>query len=56
MKRALTLVGASEELKAMLAKEDQAASIRRDFCTKDYRMDAEALQELIAVATRQREE
>ncbi len=50
VKRALTLVGAAE-LKSML-NEDQGASIRCDFCTTDYRLDAEGLKELIAAATR----
>ena len=43
--RALTLVGV-KELKAMLI-EDQAASVRCDFCTKEYKVDAEGLQKLI---------
>lgn len=43
--RALTLIGV-EELKAML-KEDQKASVRCDFCTKDYEVEAEELQQMI---------
>jgi molecular chaperone Hsp33 len=43
--RALTLVGAAE-LKAMLA-EDQSASVRCDFCTREYLVDAAGLQKLI---------
>jgi molecular chaperone Hsp33 len=45
VKRALTLVGAAE-LRAMLI-EDQFASVRCDFCTKEYRVDSKGLQELI---------
>jgi molecular chaperone Hsp33 len=45
VKRALTLVGAAE-LQNMLV-EDQFASVRCDFCTKEYRVDSAGLQELI---------
>jgi len=43
--RALVLIGV-DELNAMLA-EDESASVRCDFCTKEYRVDAEGLKSLI---------
>jgi molecular chaperone Hsp33 len=43
--RALTLVG-TQELRSML-QEDQHAIVRCDFCTKEYTVDADALQKLI---------
>jgi molecular chaperone Hsp33 len=46
--RALALVGAAE-LNAMLT-EDKAAEVRCDFCTKEYRIDANGLRELITAA------
>lgn len=46
--RALSLVGV-DELQAML-KEDNAAEVRCDFCTKKYKLDAKGLRELIATA------
>jgi len=52
VKKALALVGTAE-LSAML-KEDRAASVRCDFCTKEYRADEQELQRLIDVA-RERE-
>jgi molecular chaperone Hsp33 len=52
VKKALTLVGTAE-LSAML-KEDKSASVRCDFCTKEYRADAAELQRLIDAA-RERE-
>jgi molecular chaperone Hsp33 len=45
VQRALTLVGAAE-LKSMLT-EDNAAVVRCDFCAKEYRVDADMLEELI---------
>jgi molecular chaperone Hsp33 len=48
--RALTLVGVAE-LQAMLA-EDESASVRCDFCTKEYKVDATGLQSLIGRAQR----
>lgn len=50
VKRALTLVGAAE-LRAMLA-EDQGASVRCDFCSKKYDVDAAGLRELIAASSK----
>ena len=50
--RALTLVG-TEELSSML-EEQGGASIRCDFCTKDYSLDRDALEKLIE-STRSRE-
>lgn len=52
VRKALTLVGTAE-LSAML-KEDKAASVRCDFCAKEYRADAAELQKLIDAA-RERE-
>lgn len=52
VRKALTLVGTAE-LSAML-KEDKAASVRCDFCAKEYRADAAELQKLIEAA-RERE-
>ncbi|MCM2322564.1 MAG: Hsp33 family molecular chaperone HslO [Oligoflexia bacterium] len=46
--RALALVGV-EELKAML-KEDHAASVHCDFCSKEYKVDAAGLEKLIQAA------
>lgn len=46
--RALALVGVAE-LQAML-KEDNAAEVRCDFCTKVYRVDSDGLKALIAHA------
>lgn len=54
VRRALTLVGVAE-LQAMLA-EDQAALVRCDFCSRDYRVSAEDLQHLIDSATERRPE
>jgi molecular chaperone Hsp33 len=45
VERALTLVGAAE-LKSMLA-EDNRATVRCDFCNKEYEVSAEALERLI---------
>lgn len=45
VQRALTLVGAAE-LTAML-KDDNRASVRCDFCTKEYEVDADELRRLI---------
>lgn len=45
VKKALTLVGA-DELKALLT-EDRHASVRCDFCSKDYRVEAPELEKLI---------
>jgi molecular chaperone Hsp33 len=45
VRRALTLVGAAE-LRAMLS-EDREASVRCDFCTKEYKVDAAGLEKLI---------
>lgn len=47
--RALTLVGAAE-LRAMLA-QDHHATVRCDFCTKEYQIDADGLQRLIDATT-----
>ena len=49
VKRALTLVG-TQELSSMLT-EDQGASIRCDFCSKEYRIDAESLRKMITGAS-----
>lgn len=46
VQRALVLVGA-EELKSML-REDNHASVRCDFCTKEYEVEAAELKRLIA--------
>jgi molecular chaperone Hsp33 len=46
--RALSLVGV-QELSAMLI-EDRAATVRCDFCTKEYNLDADGLRELIDAA------
>lgn len=48
VQRALALVGV-EELNAMLA-EDKSAQVRCDFCTKEYKIDADGLRELISSA------
>lgn len=45
VERALTLVG-TDELQDMLSKDD-GASVRCDFCTKEYKLDREKLQTLI---------
>ena len=45
VKRALTLVGPAE-LRDILAK-DQSASVKCDFCSKEYNVDAAMLQKLI---------
>lgn len=45
VERALTLVGPAE-LKAML-QEDQFATVRCDFCAKEYKVEAATLQKLI---------
>jgi molecular chaperone Hsp33 len=47
--RALTLIGTSE-LQSMLA-EDDAASVRCDFCGEEYKVDHAALQKLIDEAS-----
>jgi molecular chaperone Hsp33 len=52
VRKALTLVGTAE-LSAML-NEDHSASVRCDFCTKEYRADEQELKKLIAEA-RERE-
>ncbi|MFL5814674.1 MAG: Hsp33 family molecular chaperone HslO [Bdellovibrionia bacterium] len=52
VRKALTLVGTAE-LSAML-NEDHSASVRCDFCTKEYRADEDELKKLIAEA-RERE-
>jgi molecular chaperone Hsp33 len=43
--RALTLIGTTE-LQSMLSEDDHA-SVRCDFCAKEYTVDHEALQKLI---------
>lgn len=48
VERALTLVGAVE-LQAML-DEDGKATVRCDFCTKEYKMNAEKLEQMIEAA------
>jgi redox-regulated HSP33 family molecular chaperone len=48
VKKALALVGTAE-LSAIL-KEDRSATVRCDFCSKEYTADAEELQKLIAIA------
>jgi molecular chaperone Hsp33 len=49
VERALSLVGV-DELRAML-KEDRGASIHCDFCTKEYKLDVQALEKLIEAAS-----
>ena len=48
VERALTLVG-PQELKAMLA-EDHQATVKCDFCTKEYLVDAAKLEQMISSA------
>ena len=48
VERALVLVGPSE-LRAML-KEDHHASVRCDFCAKEYEVTSEALEQMIAAS------
>jgi molecular chaperone Hsp33 len=49
VERALCLVGV-DELRDMIAK-DGGASVRCEFCTKDYKFDASKLNDLIVKAT-----